>query len=61
VSDEDPKTWDGKRVLAVVDEWRVVDRWWTEAPINRVYLELELEDLDRITVYKEGKGEWQRA
>lgn len=56
-----PATWEGKRVLSVVDEWRVVDRWWTDSPIDRTYIEVELEDLDRIYLYREGEeGQWQR-
>jgi hypothetical protein len=63
VSDEvePPMEWEGQRVLAVVDEWRVVDRWWTDSPIDRVYFEIELQDLNRVVVYKEGEGEWKKG
>ena len=56
-----PKEWEGQPVLAVVDEWRVVDRWWTEEPVDRVYMEIELQDLNRVIVYKEGADEWRKG
>ena len=36
-------------VALVREEWRVVDRWWTEEPVNRRYFEVVLES-DRATL-----------
>lgn len=54
-----PTEWDGK-IAIPIDTWRVVDRWWTDDPIDRVYVELELETSARIVIFKEGEGEWQK-
>ena len=31
-------------VARVREEWRVVDRWWTEEPVHRRYFDTVLED-----------------
>jgi hypothetical protein len=31
-------------VALVREEWRVVDRWWTEEPVHRRYFDTVLED-----------------
>jgi hypothetical protein len=31
-------------VAALREEWRVVDRWWTEEPVHRRYFDTVLED-----------------
>jgi hypothetical protein len=38
-------------VRRVLDRWRVVDEWWREQPVVRVYHLLELDDELRLTVY----------
>jgi hypothetical protein len=44
--------WPGPRpVRRVNDRWRVVDEWWRERPIVRVYYLLELEEEMRLTLY----------
>ena len=51
-------------VALVREEWRVVDRWWTEEPLSRRYFELVLESGENIVVFRdEGRGAWftQRA
>jgi hypothetical protein len=54
----------GVRVAAVREEWRVVDRWWTEKPVRRRYFEVLLETGRNVVVFaaEEGGG-WftQRA
>jgi hypothetical protein len=35
-----PVTVAGERVEAVVEDWLVEDRWWTERPIGRRYWEV---------------------
>ncbi len=45
------------RAVAVVrEEWRVVDRWWTEAPVVRRYFELVLESGETTVVFHDGAG-----
>ena len=52
-------------VVAVVrEEWRVVDRWWTDEPVDRRYFHLVLETGENAVVYRdEETGAWltQRA
>ena len=33
------------------EEWRVVDRWWTEEPVHRRYFDLVLESGENAVVY----------
>ena len=53
------------RAVAVVrEEWRVVDRWWTEEPVVRRYFELVLDSGQNSVVFRdEERGCWftQRA
>jgi hypothetical protein len=54
----------GVRVASVREEWRVVDRWWTEEPVRRRYFEVLLETGRNVVVFVAGEGgEWftQRA
>ena len=48
------------RAVAVVrEEWRVVDRWWTEEPVVRRYFELVLESGENSVVFHDGpSGSW---
>ena len=51
-------------VALVREEWRVVDRWWTEEPVVRRYFELVLDSGQNSVVYRdEERGCWftQRA
>jgi hypothetical protein len=51
-------------VAIVREEWRVVDRWWTEEPVSRRYFELVLESGQNAVVFRdEERGCWftQRA
>jgi hypothetical protein len=53
-----------QRVAAVREEWRIVDRWWTEEPIDRRYFDLVLETGENVVVYRDGESKtWftQRA
>jgi hypothetical protein len=38
-------------VAAVREEWRVVDRWWTEEPVRRRYFDLVLETGENVAVF----------
>jgi hypothetical protein len=48
------------RAVAVLrEEWRVVDRWWTEEPVVRRYFELVLESGENTVVFHDGaSGGW---
>ena len=38
-----PRVVNRQQVAFVREEWRVVDRWWTEEPLDRRYYEVVLE------------------
>jgi hypothetical protein len=51
-------------VAVVREEWRVVDRWWTEEPVSRRYFDVVLESGELAIVFRdEEEGGWfaQRA
>lgn len=51
-------------VLLVREEWRVVDRWWTDEPIDRRYFEVVLETGRNTCIFLDrSSGAWwtQRA
>ena len=53
-----------RAVALVREEWRVVDRWWTDDPVSRCYFDLVLEGGERCVVYHDlERGGWftQRA
>jgi hypothetical protein len=59
-----PRTVNRQQVAVVREEWRVVDRWWTEQPLDRRYFDLVLETGENVCVYRdEEAGCWftQRA
>jgi hypothetical protein len=46
-------------VTVVREEWRIVDRWWTEAPISRRYFDVVLESGENAVVFRdETRGCW---
>ena len=46
-------------VALVREEWRVVDRWWTEEPVSRRYFEVVLETGENTVVFRdEEDGGW---
>ena len=46
-------------VALVREEWRVVDRWWTEEPVHRRYFDVVLEGGENAVVYRdEEAGSW---
>jgi hypothetical protein len=62
--DGTPREVNRRPVMLVREEWRVVDRWWTDDPVSRRYFDLVLEDGERCVVYRDvERGEWftQRA
>jgi hypothetical protein len=53
-----------QRVATVREEWRIVDRWWTDEPVDRRYFDLVLETGENTVVYRDcDNGIWftQRA
>ena len=46
-------------VELIREEWRVVDRWWTEEPVQRRYFEVVLESGQNVVVFRdEERGAW---
>jgi hypothetical protein len=46
-------------VALVREEWRVVDRWWTEEPVSRRYFDVVLAGGENAVVFfDEEKGRW---
>ena len=46
-------------VALVREEWRVVDRWWTEEPVSRRYFDVVLESGQNAVVFRdEERGCW---
>jgi hypothetical protein len=57
--DGSPKRVNRSPVAVVREEWRVVDRWWTEEPVNRRYFDVVLAGGERAVVYlDEEVGRW---
>jgi hypothetical protein len=51
-------------VALVREEWRIVDRWWTDEPISRRYFDIVLESGENVVVFRDEEREsWftQRA
>ena len=45
-----------QEVAVVREEWRVVDRWWTDEPVARRYFDVVLESGENAVVYHDGEG-----
>jgi hypothetical protein len=46
-------------VAVLREEWRVLDRWWTEEPVSRRYFEVVLETGENTVVFRDGAaGGW---
>ena len=59
-----PKNVNRQTVALVREEWRVVDRWWTDDPIARRYFDVVLETGENTVVFRdEERASWftQRA
>jgi hypothetical protein len=62
--DGSPSAVNRKQVALLREEWRVVDRWWTEEPVSRRYFDLVLEDGQNAVVFHDdARAAWfsQRA
>jgi hypothetical protein len=57
--DGTPRQVNRQAVALVREEWRVVDRWWTEEPVSRRYFDVVLESGQNAVVYRdEEQGGW---
>ena len=57
--DGSPRRVNRAEVALVREEWRVVDRWWTEEPVIRGYFEVVLESGENTVVFHDGaNGGW---
>jgi len=57
--DGTPQRVNRQPVELVREEWRVVDRWWTEEPVARRYFEVVLESGQNVVVFRdEERGGW---
>ena len=58
-ADGSPKRVNREGVAVVREEWRVVDRWWTEEPLSRRYFDVVLESGQQAVVYRdEERSKW---
>ncbi len=46
-----PRQVNRQAVALVREEWRVVDRWWTEEPVRRRYFDVVLESGENAVVF----------
>ena len=53
----EPRLVDRELVTVVREEWRVVDRWWTEEPVDRHYFEVVLEGGRNVCVYRDAEAQ----
>ena len=51
----EPRLVNREAVTVVREEWRVVDRWWTDEPVDRRYFEVVLESGRNVCVYRDGE------
>ncbi len=57
--DGTPRQVNRSPVMLVREEWRVVDRWWTDEPVSRRYFDLVLEGGERCVVFRDlERGGW---
>ena len=57
--DGTPQRVNRQGVAVVREEWRVVDRWWTDEPVSRRYFEVVLEGGENTVVYRdEERQQW---
>jgi hypothetical protein len=54
--DGTPRRVNHQAVALLREEWRVVDRWWTEQPVARRYFEVVLETGENTVVFHDGAG-----
>jgi hypothetical protein len=55
-ADGTPRRVNRQDVALVREEWRIVDRWWTDEPVDRRYFDLVLETGENTVVYLDGEN-----
>jgi hypothetical protein len=54
-----PASFGAARVESVLEDWLVEDRWWSDRPVRRRYLELVLENGRCVLVFRDlTSGSW---
>ena len=54
-----PAAFGSTAVDSVLEDWLVEDRWWTDRPLRRRYLEIVLESGRCVLVFRDlGSGRW---
>jgi len=57
--DGSPRRVNRAEVALVREEWRVVDRWWTDEPVNRRYFDVVLAGGEHAVVFHDEEvGRW---
>jgi len=57
--DGSPRRVNRSAVAFIREEWRVVDRWWTEEPVSRRYFDVVLVGGERAVVFHDEEvGRW---
>ena len=57
--DGTPRLVNRQALVALREEWRVLDRWWTGAPVSRRYFEVVLESGQNLVVFRDQeRGGW---
>ena len=57
--DGSPREVNRQPVMLVREEWRVVDRWWTDDPVSRRYFDVVLESGQNEVVFHDDEhGRW---
>ena len=58
-ADGHPEAFGRSAVDSVLEDWLVEDRWWTERPVRRRYLELVLMNGRCVLVFRDlASGRW---
>jgi hypothetical protein len=59
--DDRPTMVNGSSVVSLREEWRVLDRWWTERPVRRRYFDVVLDSGENVVVFlDEMSAQWFR-
>ena len=54
-----PAAFGSSQVDSILEDWLVEDRWWSERPVRRRYLELVLESGRCVLVFRDlASGRW---
>ena len=52
-------TYEWRKILEVLDTWRIEDEWWRKQPVSRLYYRVVLEDGTMVGLFKDlVSGDW---